>query len=35
MDEHGLLDAPGMAVYFLVHYTELVGLHGMACGGAV
>ena len=35
MDEHGLLDGPGLAVDFLVHYTELVGVHGMACGGAV
>ena len=35
MDGHGLLDGPGLAVNFLVHYTELVGVHGMACGGAV
>ena len=34
-DEHGLLDGPGMAVNFLVHYAELVGLHGMSCGSAV
>ena len=35
MDEHSLLDGPGMAVDFLVHYAELVGVHGMACSGAV
>ena len=35
MDEHGLFDGPGMAVDFLVHCTELVGVHGMACGGTV
>ena len=32
-DEHGLLDGPGVAVDFLVNYTELIGIHGMACGG--
>ena len=35
MDEHGFLDSPGLAVDFLVNYTELVGVHGMAHGGAV
>ena len=35
MDEHGLLDGPGMAVNFLVHYVELVGVHGLSCGGTV
>ena len=35
MDEHGLLDGPGMAVDLLVHYVNLVGVHGMSCGGAV
>ena len=35
MDEHGLLDSPEMAVDFLVNYTELVGVHGVVCGGAV
>ena len=35
MDEHSLLDGPGLAVDLLVHNTELVGVHGMACGGAV
>ena len=35
MDEHGLLDGPGLAVNFLVYYAELVGVHGMACGGTV
>ena len=35
MDEHGLLDGPGLAVNFLVCYVELVGIHGMACGGTV
>ena len=35
MDEHSLLDGPGMAVDFLVHYVELVGVHGMSCGGTV
>ena len=34
-DEHGLLDGPGKAVTFLVHYVELVGVHGMSCGVAV
>ena len=34
-DEHGLLDGPGLAVNFLVYYVELVGIHGMACGGTV
>ena len=33
--EHILLDGPGLAVDFLVHYAGLVGVHGMACGGAV
>ena len=32
---HGFLDGPGMAVNFLVHYVELVGVNGMSCGGAV
>ena len=35
MDEHGFLDGTGLAVNFLVYYTELVGVHGMACGGTV
>ena len=35
VDEHGLLDCTGMAVNILVHYVELVGVHGMSCGGAV
>ena len=35
LDEHSLLDGPGLAVDFLVNYAELVGVHGMACGGAV
>ena len=34
-DEHGLLDGPGMAVDFLVHYVELLWAHGVSCGGAV
>ena len=34
-DDHGLLDGPGVAVGLLVHYVELVGVHGMSCGGAV
>ena len=34
-DEHSLLDGPGMAVDFLVHYVELVGVHGVSCGGIV
>ena len=33
--EHSLLDGPGLAVDFLVYYAELIGVHGMACGGAV
>ena len=35
MDEHGLLDGPGMTVDLLVYYVKLVGVHGMSCGGAV
>ena len=35
MDEHGLFDGPGMAVNFLMHYVELVGVHGMSCSSAV
>ena len=35
MDEHSLLDGPEMAVDFLVHYVELVGVHGVSCGGTV
>ena len=35
MDEHGFLNCPGLAVNFLVYYAELVGAHGMACGGTV
>ena len=35
MDEHGLLDGPGMAVDLLVHYDELVCVHGVSFGGAV
>ena len=34
-DEHSLLDGPGMAVDFFVHYVELVGVHGVSCGGTV
>ena len=36
MDEHSLLDGPGMAVDFLVHYIKLVGSMGCLwwyCGG--
>ena len=32
MNEHSLLDGPGLAVNFLMYYAELVGVHGMACG---
>ena len=35
MDERGLLDGPGIAVDFLVHYVELVGVHGVSGGGTV
>ena len=35
MDEHSLLDGPGMAVNLLVHYVELVGVHRVSCGGTV
>ena len=35
MNEHSLLDGPGLAVNFLVYYAELVGVHGMACGETV
>ena len=34
-NEHSLLDGPGLAVNFLVYYAELVGVHGMVCGGTV
>ena len=34
-DEQGLVDGPGMAADFLVHYVELVWVHGMSCSGAV
>ena len=34
-DEHSLLDGPGMAVDFLMYYVELVGVHGVSCGGTV
>ena len=34
-DEHGLFDGPEMAVDFLVHYVELVWVHGVSCSGAV
>ena len=34
-DIHGFLDGPALAVKFLVNYAELVGVHGMACGGTV
>ena len=34
-DEHSLLDGPGMAVDFLVHYVKLVGVQGVSCGGTV
>ena len=33
-DEHGFLDSPGLAVYFFVDNAELVGVHGVSCGGA-
>ena len=33
--EHGLLDGPGVAVNLLVHYVELVGVHGMSCSDTV
>ena len=35
MDEHGFLDCSGLAVDFLMYYVELVGIHGMVCGGTV
>ena len=35
MYEHSLLDSPGVAVNLLVHYIELVGVHGMSCGDTV
>ena len=35
MDQHSLLDGPGMAVDFLVHYVELVRVHGVSCGCTV
>ena len=33
--EHSLLDGPRLAVDLLMYYAELVGVHGMACGGAM
>ena len=35
VDEHGLLDGPGLHVNFLIYYAELVGVHWMSCAGAV
>ena len=35
VDKHGLFDGPGMAVDFLVHYVELVWVHGTSCSDAV
>ena len=35
MDEHSLLDGPGMAFDFLVHYVKLVWVHWVSCGGTV
>ena len=29
------LMVPGRTVYFLMHNVELLGVHGMSCGGAV
>ena len=34
-DEHSFLDGPGMAIDLLVDYVELVGIHGVSCGGTV
>ena len=34
-DKHGFLNGPGLAIYFLVYNVELVGVHGVSCGGAV
>ena len=34
-DKHGFLNSPGLAVYFFVDNAELVGIHGVSCGGAV
>ena len=35
MDEHGLLDGPGIAVDLLVYYVKLVGVHRVSRGGTV
>ena len=35
MDEHNLLDGPGLAVYLFMNNVKLVGVHGMSCGGTV
>ena len=35
MDKHGFLNGPGLAVYLFVNNIELVGVHGVSCGGAV
>ena len=33
--EHSLLDSPGKTVYFFMHNVELLGVHGVSCGGTV
>ena len=35
IDEHGLLDGPGMAVNFLMSYVELFWVHWVSCSGTV
>ena len=35
VDKDGFLNGPGLAVYFFVDNAELVGIHGVSCGGAV
>ena len=35
MDKHGFLNGPGLAVYLLISNVELVGVHGVSCGGDV
>ena len=35
MDEHGLLDGPGVAVDLFVYYIKLFWILWVSCGGAV
>ena len=35
VDKHGFLDDPGLIANLLVNNVELVGVHGVSCGGDV